>query len=642
MYSSLNVSAREVRLLHLHPGAWNDDINCQLQVVSLDDGPRFNALSYVWGAPQRVKSITVDGENVLITQSLFTAFQRIRHVAEVLVIWADALCINQNDLDDRSQQVQLMGDIYSSAEEVLIWLGYGGDVQPPRQVPDLYYWTGDNADDELVNTYIERSQSQRSENDVAEDILGAFVFLKLRASNMHLGDMPFFEVDGMMLRARKPWQAVFRALKSLSSLPWWNRLWVLQETVLARKATVIYNHTTAPWDMLALAAQLWLIHDNSCCEDLLFTRPDEEQEIIIKARRVIHDTEVVRSARAENARLDLDATDVRDKVYGLLGMVTDWYGSAPIPSDYALSAKEVFMRASLAEIQGSYSLQVLMGTPRTDVPKIPSWVTQSSSSWRWRGHQESRTKRAALFRAAGQTLANAECQCETLIVDGFNPIDTVAHVGLTMFEKSALWEDVAFVVKGWRQIAELDCEEKPIQSRNVTKEETFWKTMVNDCIEWHPAEKIEQENAGLTEVPCDFRRLGEQDPPNLARDWWRWLQSQVPDSQQTRDSEQDCNNPPTTDPEYIRLFDVSFLGATVLRKFFITTSGRMGLGPPATLRGDKVVILLGGDTPFLIRSGPEEAIDDTTLIGDAYIHGLMDGEGIPNNWRENVVQISIR
>jgi hypothetical protein len=153
----------------------------------------------------------------------------------------------------------------------------------------------------------------------------------------------------------------------------------------------MYSYITAPWEMLAQAAKTSDMHDQFCCEDLLNTRPLEEEEIITKLRRVTYDDiELLRTLRANNTRLSLsqatsqtlrrDATDIRDKVYGLLGLVTNWYKRAPLLPDYSLDPKEVFIHASLGELKGSLSLQGLMGTTRTDVPNLPSWVTQSSSS----------------------------------------------------------------------------------------------------------------------------------------------------------------------------------------------------------------------------------------------------------------------
>ena len=349
MHSQLNVPRREIRLLHLHPGTWNDDIETHLETVSLDDYPNYRAISYVWGDASQRLTITVDGEALSLTLSLCTALRRLRTPESTLVLWTDAVCINQSDLNERSQQVRFMGEIYSRAEEVMIWLGYSVRLGVPKEQPHAFQWKGDDTDMELVNAYFERNQTgemeeeeeEEDEEEETEDILGLFVFLKLRAMGKHLHEIPFFSVDNGKLHARKIWLPTIRAMDTLGSNPWWTRMWVIQETVLARKATVVYHNMAAPWTMLADASSKSIIHDSLCCMDLLNTRHAREEQIIANLRRLVYDdVELLRSTRSHGGNLSLrqlmnltplrEATDIRDKVYALLGLVTNWRGGATI------------------------------------------------------------------------------------------------------------------------------------------------------------------------------------------------------------------------------------------------------------------------------------------------------------------------
>jgi hypothetical protein len=123
MYSQLDPQRSKIRTLDLLSGAWGDAIECRLRVVSLDDKPSFKAITYVWGDPQHKRGITHDGQSFFVTQNLFRGLQGVRDPAMKLTIWVDALCINQTDSDERREQIQLMRAIYTSASEVLIWLG---------------------------------------------------------------------------------------------------------------------------------------------------------------------------------------------------------------------------------------------------------------------------------------------------------------------------------------------------------------------------------------------------------------------------------------------------------------------------------------------------------------------------------------
>ncbi|KAI4924338.1 uncharacterized protein J4E92_007419, partial [Alternaria infectoria] len=204
MYSQLDASRKEIRLLHVHPGAWNDDIECHLETASLNDNPQFYAISYVWGDPTITLPIRIDGEPLEITQNLRNGLQRLRRTDEVLIIYADAACINQSDLNERSEQVQLMGEIYSLAEETFIWLGYGCSARAPFKRPVTVDWTGDERDVEFVDAYFKQSKflhGGREEQKEAEDVLGFFVYIRICGMDKHVGEIPFFTVEnGRLLR----------------------------------------------------------------------------------------------------------------------------------------------------------------------------------------------------------------------------------------------------------------------------------------------------------------------------------------------------------------------------------------------------------------------------------------------------------
>jgi hypothetical protein len=199
-----------------------------------------------------------------------------------------------------------MGDIYSLAQEVFIWLGYGGESEAPKDQPRMYRLTGDDTDVEIVDAYFNQTRPQDDDDNDAEDILGDFVYLKLRAMGEHIDEIPFFEANDKKLQPRQTWPAVARALDTLSSNPWWTRIWVVQETVLAREATVVYSHVTAPWEILAQAAHTSVTNDTSCCAQFFETLSYADENTFNKVRNVVlADVEPVRASRAENEQLSL-------------------------------------------------------------------------------------------------------------------------------------------------------------------------------------------------------------------------------------------------------------------------------------------------------------------------------------------------
>ena len=112
----------EIRLLHLEPGV-TDDVHFTLHPVRLSDNPCYEAISYCWGDPNDTRVVYCEGKPLQVTVSLYTGLRRLRCRDAVRVLWADAVCINQNDTLEKNTQVPLMSRIYSQPSRVLIWLG---------------------------------------------------------------------------------------------------------------------------------------------------------------------------------------------------------------------------------------------------------------------------------------------------------------------------------------------------------------------------------------------------------------------------------------------------------------------------------------------------------------------------------------
>ena len=123
LYQGLNLSGREIRLVELLPGRHNDFICCHMIVASLDDEVEYKALSYNWGDPDITLSICVNGCILPSTLNLESALRQFRSTDANVILWIDAICINQLDVPERNQQVAIMAEIYSQATEVMVWLG---------------------------------------------------------------------------------------------------------------------------------------------------------------------------------------------------------------------------------------------------------------------------------------------------------------------------------------------------------------------------------------------------------------------------------------------------------------------------------------------------------------------------------------
>ncbi|KAE9362638.1 hypothetical protein N431DRAFT_524964 [Stipitochalara longipes BDJ] len=126
-------SERHIRILVLHPAVRLDSpISCTLKEISLDairdKKHQYEALSYVWGSPAGDREVTCNKRALLVTENCLLALRYLRRKTRKRLLWVDAICINQESIEERNIQVRLMGDVYSLSKHVLIWLGIG-DVQ---------------------------------------------------------------------------------------------------------------------------------------------------------------------------------------------------------------------------------------------------------------------------------------------------------------------------------------------------------------------------------------------------------------------------------------------------------------------------------------------------------------------------------
>lgn len=119
-YAPLDSKKNEIRLLHADKGRDDQTRLYSLHHISLDGRPEFVALSYCWGRQGPDRSILINGQHLNITRSLETA---LCNVAADVPLWIDAVCINQDDPEEKTWQVRLMRNIYSTAAKVIIWLG---------------------------------------------------------------------------------------------------------------------------------------------------------------------------------------------------------------------------------------------------------------------------------------------------------------------------------------------------------------------------------------------------------------------------------------------------------------------------------------------------------------------------------------
>ncbi|KAK4954303.1 hypothetical protein LTR10_007733 [Elasticomyces elasticus] len=203
-YPVLEAERHQIRLLTVQKSDLESDLEgdlaCHLEVVSLDDAVEFTALSYVWGTEQPLYSVQVDGDTLWIRLNLH-AYLKLAADEETKGrgIFIDAICINQNDIAERSSQVALMGRVYSQADEVVVWFGM----------------------EERWTSWLLSKHPSTRDNDVLEACL--------------LGEAP------SCLSAENARHVETGLLVEISDNPNWSRLWTVQEYQLPHRLQLRAN-----------------------------------------------------------------------------------------------------------------------------------------------------------------------------------------------------------------------------------------------------------------------------------------------------------------------------------------------------------------------------------------------------------------
>jgi Heterokaryon incompatibility protein (HET) len=171
-YSPLD-SPDHIRLLHVKPGTEDEPVACEVRHVTLTDSPVYKALSYTWdideptGEPLQSHLIACGEFQIFVAPNLFSTIRRFRILEGDLVLWVDAVCINQADNQERGHQVGIMHSIYATCTRVLVWLGeeQPGDSIAFNLARKLSFCSSTIPEDspERKNGYIPRKTHQNGE-----------------------------------------------------------------------------------------------------------------------------------------------------------------------------------------------------------------------------------------------------------------------------------------------------------------------------------------------------------------------------------------------------------------------------------------------------------------------------------------------
>jgi hypothetical protein len=556
--------------------------------VSLDDPqkPEFAALSYTWGDASRKVPILVNGKRFHLIES---AYQPLSGATTGVNVWIDSICINQNDNDEKSQQVPLMADIYSMANATDVWLG------PEAEDSAL-----------AVEFLLE-----------LKEILPSIVPATQPNS-------PPTEIEVTRRTAKlggRKWTAVNRLLDR----PWFSRVWVLQEVVLSTGYVqfLVGNHGIAWSDVIDVLGHLQRLDSIQ----LIGSIPPGPIDALTVATFPLAWTQMRLSLMLANKRSNKDlsledsiqfaqtcqATNPRDKIYGLYGMANVTEPDPEIAPDYNKPVEWIYLQVSAYIITQNDSLRLLSDAGiawENRIPSLPSWIPNYNLYDRPSERLGSPAQNGYKAGGDGDPIFQWDNSSDDLIVRGIL-IDTVramssCHPRHTELPKFFLRDYLPEVFELLKRSG-LDPNKPAVR-------ECLWRTLLADRDE-------------KQEIP----------PPEYVK----WFDSFVRYNTNIEKFAEgfSWNEPKHADPakaERIRISLQShqFKGRTdvslVNRRFCITHGGRMGLVPDGTLVGDTVGVFLGAEVPFVLRKASSFSRKHrrVQLVSECYIHGLMDGEAL--------------
>jgi len=580
----------EFRLLVLHPGVEEEPIQCNIQCVSIQEQVEYETLSYCWGSNQPTSEINCQGERLSISQNLSSALKALRHKDKIRRIWVDALCINQDDIPERSSQVRMMSAIFYQSKYTYAWLG------PASEDSNL-------AIRQLKDT---ANRSSTMANGSRQTISG-----RPRA----VGDLP----SGP-------------AVYSLLERAWFTRTWVIQEAAVANDLVLVCGSSSIQWDDLIKA----VTHLTDIT--FYFAYPGHPVYQILMLSRMRQDFQkgifpsllnILYHSRA------FSASDPRDKIYSLLSLSNpveiELLGIRP---DYSICTRDLYRQFAVSIIKHERNLDIFKAAgPKNpahiDLPSwVPDWsVSSTTLPLAVRESSSFDILKAAQFcpefRASKSSacLPNFDLYKDTLTIPG-QIIDRIETAGPTLEfhgregprELAELFSPSTGIViplAGWEALSAAHSRGKNICGDK--KLNVFFHTM---CAGHWPIEvdqvgllvKLVRRYSMISFVAFQFIHIMAKNAvAGKALLWMLKVAHYIPSALLI--GKYGIGLPPRT------LFANN-------RKMIRTINGYIGLVPATAQPGDSVVLFQGGNVPYLIRSHENGFL----LVGECYIHGAMQGE----------------
>ena len=613
IFKPLNGAQKEIRLVSLQPAFLeSDQICCTLEHARLEDRPKYSALSWAWGDADQTETMTLQGQDWQAPSNLVIALRAFRQKLEPWTTWIDALCINQSQdseaIKERGHQVQLMQAIYANSERLVAWVG-----ESKPWTSDFFHCIRQLADPQNTTDQfcaVIESVGREDHND-------NLIFVKWL------------------------WDFATRA--------WWRRLWVLQEMVLAPHATVVCGPHMMLLDQV-LGAFLTIRHVSSRLKlsradsnkmtsiGVLITRIEDLGRYgpskLLSGKGTMSYSYQFTPWQTDDAyhcfsklltacRFRL-SSDPRDKIYGLLGMTLDDVTKSIVPR-YDKSIAEVYTDTAFTLIERTGSLFILSQAQITlwntnsanhCGERLPSWVPDWSVKREDFGYSvelrcQSRLERSRHFSACLRPRAEVKLvRNRVLQLRGFRVDIIVALPKIWEKYDGDYFPNLAFFNE-WTG-TNVNSGRPNTYIAGGTSINAYWRSWVHDML---PSEGLESQGEAR---PSKARRCVKkvvQDCEDWRYSFENWKIS----------SSSESPKPPFPFPSLVK--ESTFTSI----RFLVTGDKFLGLGNATMQPGDMVYVLAGGSHPFVLRPQVNHP-DHFQLVGECYLHGIMDGQALRNEY----------
>lgn len=590
----------QIRLFRLEPRNISDTqkpnqflVQGVLEHHRLAEHPQYNALSYCWGRDTNSRPISVNGEIIAIHSNLETALRKLQSYRRDMLIWVDQLCINQNNNDEKTLQVQQMGCIYTEASLVFAWLGEAAD------------------DSDLLMDHI---------RTIGEDIVP-----ESRSMLYTEGQLDRLLLAYMTPKSRR---ALSNAFKHFCQRAYWQRLWIIQEFVLAQEVVIVCGDqhvsyrqlllTTcfieSPRDYIQGANALTKTHTQHAIEDIIeaiiqtygASKPSFLAGVITYRNR--HSSMECRSENdffrvlVLSLVLEVDdnhpkSTDPRDRVFATLGLANNAEAFPMLP-DYEHDWQHVYTELTKALLcQGHIDIlsycQFTEANPLlVENEKLPSWVPD----WNLRiktpcaGFQWDTYFTASPDPSNLQKVQVNEKKGHISLLGV--TLDTISSIG-------NLWDP------DW--LAPLDLK---AAHSYVSEVEQLCKRSSHSSVTSCELKEVVGRTCIADRICCEG-----------SNSWWE-------DKDLYKDGYCDCytNALAAFERGYLCTEEALYCRRLQLlhsRRPFISQTGLVGLAPSNVEVGDEICLFLRGKTPYIISKKTNGV---STLRGETFVHGIMYGE----------------